>query len=255
MVVDAKDLIHIIERKDNEAVSTDDDKVAAKRLKQKATRVKDDKTVKSLLVNKVSKDVLFNISGLKTAFLMVEKLKSIYSSSSTASSVFRLSRALDRKISSGEPIAKILGKINADVQAIKQAGGIGMDKLHVIPLLRTFATDPSYKGIVKGMKVLEEQALTKDKITHLLSEKFLETNGGTQSKASKSAFEARNGRNTKDKITCHNCNKDGHKEVDCWSPGSGAEGQGPRNRESKRSANNAESSTDKRKEKEQNYAM
>ncbi|TPX40772.1 DNA-directed DNA polymerase, partial [Chytriomyces confervae] len=255
MVVDAKDLLHIIERKDDEAVSTDDDEVAAERLKQKATRAKDDKTVKSLLVNKVSKDVLFNISGLKTAYLMVEKLKSIYSSSSTASSVFRLSRALDRKISSGEPIAKILGEINADIQAIEQAGGIDMDKLHVILLLRTFATDPTYKGVVESMKVLEEQALTKDKITHLLSEKFLEYNGGTQTKASKSAFEARNGRNSKDKITCHNCNKDGHKEADCWSPGGGAERQGPRSRDNKRSANNAESTTDKRKEKEQNYAF
>ena len=29
-------------------------------------------------------------------------------------------------------------------------------------------------------------------------------------------------------ITCYNCNGKGHKQADCWSKGSGKEGQGPR---------------------------
>jgi transposase InsO family protein len=43
-------------------------------------------------------------------------------------------------------------------------------------------------------------------------------------------------------LTCHNCKKPGHLKADCWSPGGGKEGQGPRRRKrnGKDRVNNAE---------------
>ncbi|KZT31399.1 hypothetical protein SISSUDRAFT_995179, partial [Sistotremastrum suecicum HHB10207 ss-3] len=42
-------------------------------------------------------------------------------------------------------------------------------------------------------------------------------------------FNGRRGRTLRNPgIICHNCKRNGHIAANCWAPGGGAEGQGPR---------------------------
>ncbi len=56
-------------------------------------------------------------------------------------------------------------------------------------------------------------------------------------------------KSNKKSIECHNCHKKGHKKADCWAPGGGKEGQGPKGKgKAKENASTAET---KQKEKDE----
>ena len=248
-VVDTKDMLYLIDRKDDLVAPTDTKEVRLQREDEALRRPKEDKVVKSLLMNKLTEDVLANISDLGTSYEMMQKLTSIYDSQSTASAMMRMDRLLDRKLQPGYPFTKLLGDINGDIQAIKRSGTFDFDKLHVIALLRAAGSHSDFHGVVNSLKIMDESALTKEKVIHVLSERALELAGqpGTatvNASSRKNAFETTHhqGGTAKEKI-CFNCGVAGHIKSECWKEGGGAAGKGPKQqKQRKKSANQVEKS-------------
>ena len=137
-VLESKDLLYIIDR------SNDESRVAGETLEQKTVRLDyakrravDDSKVRSLLINKLSDEIIALIEELPTAYAMVKRLQEQFQSNSAASALSRLDRLLDARFTDGEDMSRHLGAVNSIINQIKNAGGFDLDKLHIVVLLRS----------------------------------------------------------------------------------------------------------------------
>jgi hypothetical protein len=104
-------------------------------------------------------------------------------------------------------------------------------------LLSTLLSDPkdpeSWDYFIKGVKIDQTTTTLSSVINQILEEKCRQspTTDSAQSEAALAAKE-RTARATGTKF-CRNCKHDGHEMVNCWAPGGGKEGQGPRRKRKK----------------------
>jgi hypothetical protein len=222
LFLEAKSLLHIVKfEEDTEANAGTSELARARAVK----RVTDSAKVKSYLVNKLPDSSVNLIRDKETAFKMFEALTNQYESNTMASSVSRLDRLLDSLYKEGSDISSHIGNISALITQIREAGGLDMDKLHVVVLLRSMPKTSDWSTTVTALKMMDEGTLTKEKVARVLTERARDL------KESKKKV---NGSSGGEKLAfvggskyCPNCKKLGHTKQDCFSPGGGKEGQWP----------------------------
>ena len=125
LYLDARDLSYVIDR-ESDSVAPPGETMAQKTAREMliATRPKDDKKVKSLLINKMSKEAINLVGKEPTAFRMIEVLKSNYQSWSTNSVLIRLDKLFELKYEGSTSMTSHLSSINAAIQILKETVGI-----------------------------------------------------------------------------------------------------------------------------------
>ncbi|KAJ3096444.1 hypothetical protein HDU96_000765, partial [Phlyctochytrium bullatum] len=98
---------------------------------------RDNAKVQGIITNNVSNEILPMVKDLKSAAVMVNPLKEQFELTSIASRVELLDQVLDLMYEPGEQIATHIGKAGALINMIKEAGGLDINQLHVVVLLRS----------------------------------------------------------------------------------------------------------------------
>jgi len=190
-----RELLHIIERESDPIVVGETAEEKKTREAQASTRKQDDAKVRGMIVNKLSDDILPLVVDQPTAYKMVERLKSQYQSTSAASALSRLDRLLDMEFKTGQEISSHIGAVNGIINQIRDAGGLDLDKLHVVVLLRSMPKTPEWTTVISALKAQEESTLTKEKVARTLTETANETGskneGSLKGKERSSAFQIR----------------------------------------------------------------
>ena len=248
--LEGRELLHIIDREDDPVVPAENDEQKKLRETQAQNRRRDDAKVRGIIVNKLSDDILPLVVDQPTAYKMVERLKSQYQSTSAASALSRLDKLLDLEFKTGQEISSHIGAVNGIINQIREAGGLDLDKLQVVVLLRSMPKTAEWAATISALKAQEESHLTIEKVARTLTEV------ATDSRSQSEGYSKRNerpsaafqtGESEKKKIVCHNCGKKGHYKKDCWAKGGGAVGQAPKNKNNNSRTNH--------KDREGNYSF
>ena len=215
LYLDARDLLYIIGR-DSDSIAPIGETPAQKSAREALviSRPKDDKKVKSLLINKMSKEAIDLVGKEPTAFRMIQALKSNYQSHSTNSVIIKLDRLFELKYDGSTSMMSHLSAINASIQFLKETGNLDWDQLQVVTILRSLPRTSDWNAITSPLRQMESE-LTKEKLTRILIEAEIDTKGtgkGTSSYKPKMAF---NAKNPDKEIECFRCGKKGHTKKDC----------------------------------------
>ena len=170
-LLESKDLLHIVDRDDDDVC--DDDSEATRILKaaQRVSRPINDARVRGLFINKLNDDALSLVEDCKSAYDMMMRLHRQFLSDSAASSLSRLDRLLDVKYEAGMDMSILIGKVNSIITEIKANGGLDLEKLHAVIMLRSVRdAGPAFVSVVAALKAQEEGTLTTEKINRQLTE-------------------------------------------------------------------------------------
>ena len=121
-----------------------------------------------------------------------------------------------------------IGQINSLINQIKKAGGLDLDKLHMVILLRSMPTTDNWNVVVTSLKSRDEKDLTKEVIIKALTEQADDLSRGKASVASKvyarnAAFNTGDNphrgkfvKNEKhENLVCYKCGLTGHFKNEC----------------------------------------
>jgi hypothetical protein len=217
-MLEYKELGHIIERDSDPAVPGESTEERAHREALSKTRTKDDARVRGFLINKLSEATLTLVEDCTTAYEMMQRLESQYRSTSAASVISRLDKLLDIKYKPGEEISLHVGEINSLIYQIKKAGGLDLEKLHIVMLLKSMPKNDDWNVVVTNLKSMDEATLTKERIVKSLTERADELRStGTvthQRRTPNTAFAA--DEVDKSNVKCYGCGKMGHYKSECY---------------------------------------
>ena len=169
-MLEGREMAHIIDCTVDVPVDGDSAEVLALKVIQARDRRKNDAKVRGLFVSKLSEDAVSLVQDAPTAYEMVQRLASQYQSNSAASALSRIDRLLDTEFKSGADMGSHIGAMNAIINQIKGAGGLDVDKLFVVALLRSMPKTTEWQAIVTSLKAQDEITLTKEKVARALTE-------------------------------------------------------------------------------------
>ena len=221
-MLESKDLLYIIDRRDDDTPAANEGKDAREiRVEQGKNRPKNDAKVRSLFINKLSEDALNLVEDLPTAYEMVQRLVNQYQSTSAASVISRLDKLLDIRYKAGSDMSAHIGAVNSLINQIKRAGGLDLDKLHMVVLLRSMPVTDNWNVIVTSLKSRDEKDLTKEVIIKAFTEQADENgrdrSGTSQPRTSQknAAFNSEDRKDGSAEAVCFGCGKPGHYKRDC----------------------------------------
>ena len=229
-LLESKDLLHIVDRDDDDVC--DDDSEATRILKaaQRVSRPINDARVRGLFINKLNDDALSLVEDCKSAYDMMMRLHRQFLSDSAASSLSRLDRLLDVKYEAGMDMSIHIGKVNSIITEIKANGGLDLEKLHAVIMLRSVRdAGPAFVSVVAALKAQEEGTLTTEKINRQLTETARDSRTKAVVKKemntrSDAAFIG-SSEGESDTRTCFRCGERGHISPNCtnkpkagWKP-------------------------------------
>jgi len=129
-LLEARDLLYVIDREDDEPYEEDTDVDRALKLTQQGSRMINDAKVRGLFINKLSDDALSLVEDCSTAHEMISRLHRQFLSNSAASSLSRLDRLLDMKYDVSLDMSVHIGRVNSVITEIKANGGLDLERLH-----------------------------------------------------------------------------------------------------------------------------
>lgn len=178
---------------------------------------KDDAKVRGMFVNKLSDVALSLVQDCKTASEMISRMEAQYESNSAASALTRLDRLFDIQHKDGEDISATLGAVNAIVNQIELAGGLDIQKLHVVVLLRAMPKTTRWQSLITSLKTQDEGALTKEKVSRAFTEfaNELESGKPIEVRPRRENPTAFNVERDMSKVRCYKCGKIGHFQANC----------------------------------------
>jgi len=170
-LLEAKDLLYVVDREDDEPCVGDTDLMRAVKVTQAAGRLLNDAKVRGLFINKLNDDALSLVEDCRTAYEMIMRLQRQFLSNSAASSLSRLDRLLDMKFEAGQDMSVHIGRVNSIITEIKANGGLDLERLHAVIVLRSVKdAGPAFASVVAALKAQEEDSLTIDRIHRQLTE-------------------------------------------------------------------------------------
>ena len=170
-LLEAKDLLYVIDRENDMPSASDSDAVLALKATQLAGRAINDAKVRGLFINKLNDDALSLVEDCTTAYEMIARLHGQFLSNSAASSLSRLDRLLDMKYDSTMDMSVHIGRVNSIITEIKSNGGLDLERLHAVIMLRSVKdAGPAFTSVVAALKAQEEESLTIDRIHRQLTE-------------------------------------------------------------------------------------
>lgn len=115
------------------------------------------------------------------------------------------------------------------------------DDLYAIVLSSLPQSYDNYTSAISATSTVLGRTLTAEDLMKAVEEEYdrrvLSTKGGRKDDAKDAVFWAKDGKpkgKSKKEKECFNCHKKGHFKSDCWAPGGGKEGQGPRDKGKKK---------------------
>ena len=227
-LLEAKDLLYIIDRENDVPSADDDDTERALKVTQRASRVLNDARVRGLFINKLNDDALSLVEDCSTAYDMIVRLHRQFLSNSAASSLSRLDRLLDMKYDASLDMSAHIGRVNSVITEIKANGGLDLERLHAVIMLRSVRdAGPAFTSVVAALKAQEEETLTIDRINRQLTETARDSKvNHVKKEANLRAAAAFLGTDSDvDMRTCFRCGEKGHISPDCtnrpkpgWKP-------------------------------------
>ena len=170
-MLESRDLLYVVDHQVDDQIPLNESQEDRDiRIAQGIARRKNDTKVCSLFINKLSDEALSIVEDLPMAFLMVKCMREQFQSNTAASALSRLDRLLDIEYKQGSEISTHLGTVNALMNQIRNAGGIDLDKLHVVILLRSMPRTAEWSGVITSLKALNEAELTKEKVARTFTE-------------------------------------------------------------------------------------
>jgi len=227
-LLEARDLLYVIDREDDEPYEEDTDVDRALKLTQQGSRMINDAKVRGLFINKLSDDALSLVEDCSTAHDMISRLHRQFLSNSAASSLSRLDRLLDMKYDVSLDMSVHIGRVNSVITEIKANGGLDLERLHAVIMLRSVRdAGPAFTSVVAALKAQEEETLTIDRINRQLTETARDSKVNIVKKDTNvravAAFLGTE--HDVDMRTCYRCGEKGHISPDCtnkpkpgWKP-------------------------------------
>ena len=228
-LLEAKDLLYVVDREDDEPCVGDTDLMRAVKVTQAAGRLLNDAKVRGLFINKLNDDALSLVEDCRTAYEMIMRLQRQFLSNSAASSLSRLDRLLDMKFEAGQDMSVHIGRVNSIITEIKANGGLDLERLHAVIVLRSVKdAGPAFASVVAALKAQEEDSLTIDRIHRQLTEAARDSKLPAVKREvnprSSAAFIG-SGVGDIDMRTCYRCGEKGHISPECtnkpkpgWKP-------------------------------------
>ena len=176
--------------------------------------------VRSILVTNMSEDIVVQVSHLKVAADIWLEAKRLFSGQTITDFTLMITSLVTTKYVDGEDIAAHLATMKGFRRDLTLMGRDIDDGLFACFL--RISMPPTWNYVFSG--------LPKD-YTSAEVERRIKDEYGIKTNQESVAMAYRAGQTpggTKPGVTCENCNKAGHTKRDCWSPGGGAEGSGPR---------------------------
>ncbi|KAJ3334733.1 hypothetical protein HDU83_001003, partial [Entophlyctis luteolus] len=220
----SRELSYVLEKEINCLKIPVNESIEEKRVREKG--LIDDARVRSIIVNKLSKDA-FNLVGHESsAYRMITGLRDKYKSDSTASVIARLDKLFDlvydpARTSITSHVADMVGT----VQILKETGNLDWDKLLIVALLRSMPRSVEWSQVTTSLKT-HDTNLSKDMVIRTFIESDRDIRGGSQKNEKistgfnrKMAFnidrkKEKNGF-IKAKVKCYKCQKMGHFAREC----------------------------------------
>ena len=103
---------------------------------------KEDATVRTYIIGKISKSVLDIVRHHRTAYDMFRTLCTQYESTTMSSTVSRIDDLMESTYDEATDITIHLGKINTSISTLKVAGQLNYDKLQIVVILRSLPKTP-----------------------------------------------------------------------------------------------------------------
>lgn len=175
-----------------------------------------DAKAQTLLVTRMSEDVMIHILSCETSAEIWRKLLSVYEQKSETSIHIVQQRFFQYKYEKGAEMSTFLSKIQEMQNQLKQLGETISDKFVITKVLMSLPDQ--YKHFVSAWESAPDDKQTYDNLVARLlieEERIKEKSGGESAQSSSStAFVAKKNFNKK-LVKCYKCNKQGHFQSEC----------------------------------------
>jgi hypothetical protein len=206
--LESKRLLHLVEEVD----ATEGKSVLAK------ADPADDAMARIYILSRLQDAIAHIVSNCCTAREMIKTLKNHYEAKSAMSLLSKVDQLLDLKYKAGSGIAAHIGLVIHLANQIQSAGGLDLEKMIMVILLRSMPSTDEWRMTVGALKALSEERLTKDKVITVLTEADHSQDSGKKFDLPRDAnrvFAAR----SNPEIVCFGCGKKGHRVAECRSGG------------------------------------
>lgn len=201
--------------------------------------------VRSILVTNMSEDIVVQISHIKLASEIWSEARCLFSGQTITDFTLTITSLVTTKYVNGEDIPAHLAKIKGYRHDLTLMGRDIDDGLFAcfmrISMPRTW--NYVFAGLPNDYTSAEVERRIKD-------EYGIKTNQESVTMAYRAGRTS--GRGKSGDTTCDNCHRAGHLKRDCWSPGGGAEGKGPRQKKKGKSKQTNKRKDDERKKSRDN---
>jgi hypothetical protein len=214
-----------------------------------------DGKARSIIVLNVSDSEMVHVMGATTAANMWKNLKMVKESTGGVARLTAKRKLYRTFAEEGSDIADHILKLRQVQEELNVMGAAIKDEdfldilMTSLPESWDIFTTTYNSANVTGVKTLTSHdfiSAVYDEIRRRANRTGT-SNGDTAMKAVSHSTHPKGTRRDDERssVVCHNCQKKGHMKKDCWRPGGGKEGQGPKQKKGKDRANKAEDSREK----------
>ncbi|THH15142.1 hypothetical protein EUX98_g9511 [Antrodiella citrinella] len=218
----------------NAAAVTAYDAALATHVDELSTWKKGEAVVKQLVASTITDSQFMKVRTKPTAAAIWAALTGEFEKKSRMVSVDLRRRLQDTRCGERDDLRTHFSKLRTMREDLSAMGHPPSDDDFYAIILGSLPSsyDPYISAVTATSSVLGTSLSAEDLMITLTEEyerRSLRSKGARKDESKDAAFYSTDGKaRSKRTVECYNCHKKGHMKADCWSPGGGKEGQGPK---------------------------